>query len=79
MPADRGRTGTGSRRQGQTEPERADDRNAELERQHDGDATREAEGALFDRGRQPGAHGTDTPHREIKPGTRSALEEGSGT
>ncbi|HEX6307553.1 MAG TPA: hypothetical protein VFZ69_05155 [Longimicrobiales bacterium] len=29
---------------------------------------------VHDRGRQPGAHGRQAPHREIKPGTRRELE-----
>jgi hypothetical protein len=70
MPVEQSGTGMGRRRQGDTEPDRPDDRNRSLERALD-DGGREG----YDRGRQAGAHGTDTPHEPLKPGTRKALEE----
>jgi hypothetical protein len=74
MPADRPNIGTGARRQGATEPDRSDDRNRQLERELEQETRRAAAGAKDQRGRQPGAHGNDAPHRNVKPGTRDALE-----
>lgn len=30
---------------------------------------------VHDAGRQPGAHGNQSPHRNVKPGTRRTIEE----
>ncbi|HEX2168588.1 MAG TPA: hypothetical protein VHG09_15235 [Longimicrobiales bacterium] len=30
---------------------------------------------VHDAGRQPGAHGKQSPHRNVKPGTRRSIEE----
>jgi hypothetical protein len=30
---------------------------------------------VHDRGRQPGAHGNQSPHRDVKPGTKRSIEE----
>lgn len=66
--------GMGRRRQGPTDPARPDDRNRALERELETAAELEARGEVHERGRQPGAHGNRSPHREIKPGTRRDLE-----
>jgi glycosyltransferase involved in cell wall biosynthesis len=36
-----------------------------------------ADDEAYERGKVPGASGSDTPHREVKPGTRSTLEDAS--
>jgi hypothetical protein len=74
MPADRPTTGTGLRRQGSTEPDRPDDSVRSLERSLEDEEARD-ENAVRSRGRQPGAHGTDAPHQNVKPGTQRAIEE----
>ena len=68
--------GMGRRRQGNTEPERTDNRNRSLEREIEAEMELEMRGDLHERGRQPGAHGRRTPHRDVKPGTRVDLERG---
>jgi hypothetical protein len=60
MPADRPNIGTGRRRQGDTEPDRGDDRNRSLERALDDEPTSD-DG--YERGKVPGARGTGQPQR----------------
>jgi hypothetical protein len=72
MPADPSRIGTGRRRQGHTGPERSDDSNRSLDRAIDDSQPADAD---YERGKQAGAHGTDTPHRDIKPGTQRDLDD----
>jgi hypothetical protein len=72
MPADKPGIGTGRRRQGDTEPDRGDDRNRSLDRALD--ESRSAD-AGYERGKQSGASGVDRPHEPLKPGTRRDLEE----
>lgn len=75
MPADRPNIGMGRRRQGDTEPDRTDDRNRSLERDIEQDMGLDAADSAFDPGKEPGARGAETPHRNIKPGTRSTLDD----
>ncbi|HSJ23636.1 MAG TPA: hypothetical protein VK929_03055 [Longimicrobiales bacterium] len=74
MPADQPNIGMGRRRQGDTEPDRSDDRNRSLDRAI-GEELRTAGTEDYDRGKEAGASGADTAHREVKPGTRSAIED----
>lgn len=74
MPADSPNIGMGRRRQGGTEPDRSDDSNRSLDRAIDGERIPDDKGD-YDRGKVAGARGADTPHRNIKPGTRSDLED----
>ena len=66
--------GMGRRRQGPTEPPRADNRNRALDREIETEMELETRGEVHERGRQPGAHGNRSPHVDIKPGTRRDLE-----
>ena len=75
MPADKSNIGTGRRRQGDTEPDQSDDRNRSLDRSI---GEGKADDALFERGKEAGAHGETPPHRPIKPGTLSDLEDTRG-
>lgn len=75
MPANRTNIGMGRRRQGNTEPERPDDRNRSMERDLEQARGLEAADSVFEPGKQPGARGADTPHQNIKPGTRIALDD----
>ena len=68
--------GMGRRRQGPTEPAREDNRNRSLDREIETEMEMELRGELHERGRQPGAHGNRTPHRDVKPGTKLDLEQG---
>jgi hypothetical protein len=72
MPSEQSKIGMGRRRQGDTEPDRGDDRNRSLDRAiekaPDGDTG-------YERGKQSGARGTTTPHEPVKPGTRRDLED----
>jgi hypothetical protein len=74
MPADSSNIGMGRRRQGNTEPDRSDDSNRSLDRAiGEGDDSGGKEG--YDRGKEAGASGADTPHQPMKPGTRRSLED----
>ena len=75
MPADRSNIGMGRRRQGNTEPDRSDDRNRSLERELEQARGLEAADSAFEPCKEPGARGADTPHRNIKPGVRIALDD----
>lgn len=75
MPADKATTGTGSRRQGNTDPAQRDDSRKSLERALNRDQESEAAADAFEAGRQPGAHGRQSPHRNVKPGTELDLEQ----
>lgn len=75
MPADRSTTGTGSRRQGQSEPEQPDSSSRNIARALNRDQEGEAAADAYEAGRQPGAHGRQSPHRNVKPGTELTLEE----
>jgi hypothetical protein len=75
MPANRSTSGTGRRRQGSTEPDRTDDSTRSAERALDRERARGAVDTVHDRGRQPGAHGNQSPHRDVKPGTKRSIEE----
>ena len=77
-------SGTARRDPQRTEPDRAgsdrtDGASADDTRRTAGALERERErGAVdtvHDAGRQPGAFGNDTPHRNVKPGTRRSIEE----
>lgn len=74
MPADQPNIGMGRRRQGDTEPDRSDDRNRTLDRAI-GEELNAAGTEDYDRGKVAGASGAGTAHREVKPGTRSAIED----
>jgi hypothetical protein len=65
--------GMGRRRQGATEPEQRNDRNRSLDREIEAEMELEMRGDLHERGRQPGAHGRRSPHREVKPGIRGDI------
>ena len=68
--------GMGRRRQSDTGPEQRNDRNRSLDREIEAEMELEMRGDLHERGRQPGAHGRRSPHRDVKPGTRLDLERG---
>jgi hypothetical protein len=70
MPADPSHIGTGRRRQGRTGPDRTDDSNRSLDRAIDKSQPADAD---YERGKQAGAHGTDSPHQHVKPGTQRDL------
>jgi hypothetical protein len=72
MPADQSNMGMGRRRQGNTEPDRSDDRNRSLDRAIGSESTEED---AYERGKEAGASGADTPHDPIKPGTRHRVED----
>jgi hypothetical protein len=74
MPADQPNIGMGRRRQGDTEPERSDDRNRSLDRAIDGERL-DDENDAYDSGKVAGADGTDAPHQDVKPGTRSDITD----
>jgi hypothetical protein len=74
MPADQPNIGMGRRRQGRTGPDRTDDSNRSLDRAIGGAEDNSAD-QDYERGKVSGASGADTPHREVKPGTRSTLED----
>lgn len=74
MPADQSGIGMGRRRQGDTEPDRTDDRNRSLDRAIDG-ARLDDERDGYDSGKVPGAGGAGAPHDPPKPGTRRDLED----
>ena len=75
MPVDRTGTGTGQRRQGNTDPRQADDSRRSLTRALNRDQESEAAADAFEAGRQPGAHGRQSPQRNVKPGTELDLEQ----
>lgn len=79
MPADHEAAGTGPRRQGQTEPDRPDDSRSNIARALNQDQEGEAAADAYEAGRQPGAHGRQSPHREVKPGTELTLEQADRT
>ena len=68
--------GMGRKRQSDTGPEQRNDRNRSLDREIEAEMELEMRGDLHERGRQPGAHGNRSPHREVKPGTKVDLERG---
>ncbi|CAN5883846.1 hypothetical protein BH23GEM9_BH23GEM9_34090 [soil metagenome] len=74
MPADSPNIGMGRRRQGYTGPDRDDDSKRSMDRAIDEERLA-GESESFERGKVPGATGADTPHRPVKPGTRSDLED----
>lgn len=73
MPKDPSRVGTGTRRQGDTEPDRSDDSRDAKERAIEQD--QETAGRKHERGWEHGAHGKRGPHPEEKPGTRLDLDQ----
>ncbi|MGH7446765.1 MAG: hypothetical protein ACREK1_02060 [Longimicrobiales bacterium] len=75
MPADPATSGAGSTRQTDTGPDRPDDRARSTGRALDREREMGAVDTVHDRGRQPGAHGRQAPHREVKPGTQRSIEE----
>jgi len=75
MPADRSNIGMGRRRQGDTERMETPDRNRTLEHGLEEEAGLEEADSAFEPGKQAGARGAERPHQNIKPGTRSTLEE----
>lgn len=75
MPADKATSGMGPRRQGATDPKQADDSRRSLDRALNQDQESEAAADAWEAGRQPGAHGMQAPHRNVKPGTRLDLEQ----
>lgn len=76
MPADQSNIGMGRRRQGDTEPDRSDDRNRSLDRAIDEEQSPKAP---HERGRESGASGAAAPHAPAKPGTQSDLEDAGVT
>lgn len=75
MSVEKPKTGTREDRPGVPQPDRGGDSLGKVRRELEQVGTGEAEDAVQTRGRQPGAHGNDTPHRNVKPGTRDALED----
>jgi hypothetical protein len=72
MPADQSNIGMGRRRQGDTEPDRTDDRNRSLDRSIGSESTGTDD---YERGKEAGASGADTAHDPMKPGTRRSVED----
>ena len=65
-------------RPGVPDPDRGGDRLGKLERELEQVGADDPADAVHTRGRQPGAHGKHAPHRNVKPGTRDALEDVTG-
>lgn len=67
-------SGTARRSPEPTQPEPTDE-NTHSGRALDRERERGAVDTVHDAGRQPGAHGKESPQRNIKPGTRRDIEE----
>lgn len=67
-------SGTARRSPEPAEPDRTDD-NSRSDRALDREREMGAVDTVHDAGRQPGAHGNQSPHRNVKPGTRRSIEE----
>lgn len=64
-------SGTARRNPQPTEPADTRDGDRALDREREMGAV----DTVHDAGRQPGAHGNQSPHRNVKPGTRRSIEE----
>lgn len=68
-------SGTARRTPDRTEPERQEKGAGNPDRALDREREMGAVDTVHDAGRQPGAHGNRSPHRNVKPGTQRSIEE----